>query len=73
MVAYPVLAGEITKRGIKKNVIARSIGVCDKALNNKLNGRSPFTWPEVKTIRRKFFPDMMLDELFAEAAEQSSA
>ena len=55
MVAYPVLAGEIAKRGIKKKTIAERIGVCDKSLNNKLNGRVPFTWPEVKTIRHQFF------------------
>ena len=64
MVAYPVLAGEIAKRGIKKKTIAESIGVCDKSLNNKLNGRVPFTWSEVKTIQRQFFPDMAPDDLF---------
>ena len=69
MVTYPVLAGEIAKRGIRKNAIAKSIGVCDKSLNNKLNGRVPFTWPEVRTIRHQFFPDIPPDELFAEAAD----
>lgn len=66
MVAYPVLAGEIAKRGIKKKTIAECIGVCDKSLNNKLNGRVPFTWPEVKAIRHQFFPDMAPDELFVQ-------
>ena len=65
MVIYPVLIGEIAKRGIKKKTIAQSIGVCDKALNNKLNGKSPFTWPEVKTIRHRFFPDMNPEALFS--------
>ena len=64
MVTYPVLVGEIAKRGIKKKTIAKSIGVCDKSLNNKLNGRAPFTRPEVKTIQRQFFPDMAPDVLF---------
>lgn len=67
MVRYPVLAGEIAKRGIKKKVIAESIGVCDKSLRNKLNGKIPFTWPEVKTIRRQFFPDMSPDYLFKDS------
>lgn len=75
MVAYPILAGEIAKRGIKKKTIAQSIGVCDKSLNNKLSGRVPFTWPEVKTIRYRFFPDMTPDELFrpADDHQQHSA
>lgn len=64
MVTYPVLVGEIAKRGIKKKTIAQSIGICDKSLSNKLNGRVPFTWPEVKTICYQFFPDMAPDVLF---------
>lgn len=72
MVYYPNLAGEIAKRGIKKKKIAESIGVCDKAFNNKMSGRSPFTWPEVRTIRHQFFPDMDPDVLFAEADSQDS-
>lgn len=64
MVLYPNLVGEIARRGIKKKVIAQSIGVCDKSLNNKLTGRVPFTWPEVKLIRRQFFPDVDPEYLF---------
>lgn len=75
MVTYPVLVGEIAKRGVKKKDIAKRIGVCDKALNNKLNGKSQFTWPEVRIIRHEFFPDIPPDELFMEAdvGQQDSA
>jgi len=69
MTVYPVLVGEMAKRGIKKKTVAESIGVCDKSLNNKINGRVPFTWPEVKKIRHQFFPDISPDVLFAEADE----
>lgn len=69
MVLYPVLAGEIAKRGIKKTAIAESIGVSDKAFRNKMNGTSTFTWPEVKKINHQFFPDLTPDELFSEADE----
>lgn len=67
MVIYPVLIGEMAKREIKKKDISKSIGICDKALNNKLKGKTPFTWPEVCIIRHKFFPDIVLDELFKRA------
>lgn len=63
--AYSTLVGEIAKRGIKKKTIAESIGICGKSLNNKLSGKSPFTWPEVVIIRERFFPDMDTDILFA--------
>lgn len=66
MVRYPVLASEIARRGIKKKSIAESIGVCGRSLNNKMNGRAAFTWPEVKTIRHQFFPDMDPEILFSE-------
>lgn len=65
MVFYPILTGEIAKRGIKKKAIAESLGICDKSLSNKMSGRVPFTWPEVKEIRHRFFPDMSPDELFS--------
>lgn len=64
MVYYPTLAGEIAKRGIKKKAIAEHLGICNKSLNNKLSGRVPFTWEEVKLIRSQFFPDMSPDDLF---------
>lgn len=64
MIGYPVLEREIAGRGIKKKVIAESIGVTYRSLNNKLSGRVPFTWPEVSTIRNRFFPDMTPDLLF---------
>lgn len=72
MVFYPVLAGEIAKRGIKKKIIAESIGVCGKSLKNKMDGKVPFTWPEVKIIRQRFFPDMTPDCLFATTDETSA-
>ena len=63
---YPVLSGEIFKRGIKKRAIASAIGVSDRTLNNKMRGITDFTWPEVSKIRNTFFPDLSVDELFQE-------
>lgn len=61
---FPTLAGEIARRGIKKKAIADALGICNRSLNNKLNGRVPFTWDEVKQMRGQFFPDMSPDDLF---------
>ena len=69
MVYYPVLVGEMAKREIQKKTVAKSIGVCDKAFKNKLSGKSSFTWPEVKSIRNEFFPDIQVDVLFQTADE----
>ena len=64
-VLYPVLVGEIAKRGIKKCEIASALCISGKSLYNKLNGRVPFTWPEAKVIQERFFPDMSKDDLFS--------
>ena len=61
---FPNLAGEIARRGIKKKAIADALNICKRSLNNKLSGRVPFTWDEVKLIRSQFFPDMSPDDLF---------
>lgn len=72
-IKYPNLAGEIAKRGIKKMDIAASIGICNKALLNKMCGRTSFSWPEVKAIRQQFFPDMTLAYLFAEDGDENAS
>ena len=61
---YSVLIRKIAERGIKKSVIAQAAGILPRALNRKLSGKSPFTWPEALTIQHVFFPDIAKDELF---------
>lgn len=61
---YPVLIGEMAKRKIKKADIARTLGICDKALYNKLQGIVSFTLEEALLLRGTYFPDMAVEELF---------
>ena len=61
---YSTLEQKIAERGIKKSVIAAAAGITTQALNNKLCGKSPFTWPEALIIQHAFFPDIAKDELF---------
>lgn len=72
MVCYPVLVGEMAKREVPKKEMAARIGICYKALSNKLNGKVPFTWPEVCAINEIFFPDMDKDSLFVRVVEQDN-
>lgn len=64
---YQKLATEMAKRNIKRKTVAQSIGINDKSLYNKLRGDTLFTWDEVCGIRKIFFPDMALEELFTKA------
>lgn len=68
-IVYPTLVGEIAKRGIKKSAIADRLGISEKALYNKLSGVTSFTWNEVQSINKVFFPDMTPNDLFATADE----
>lgn len=61
---YQILNKLIQERGVRKSVIARRIGVTEKTLEKKLNGQSPFTWDQVCTIQKVFFPDQDKDTLF---------
>ena len=71
-VAYPMLAGEIARRGIKKRSIAKHIGISERALYNKMSGAVSFTWDEVVAINSCFFPDLDKNSLF-KRADQTSA
>lgn len=48
---YEYLERMITKRGIRKTIIARVVGISPKTLTNKVNGKAAFTWPEVQVSR----------------------
>lgn len=65
---YPNFEGEIARRGIADAEIASAIKVSPRALRNKRNGTSPFTWPEVDVIQKTFFPDVTKDYLFTRSA-----
>lgn len=73
MVMYPNLEAEMIRRDVSHDSIAQSINVKSRTVRNKLSGKTPFTWPEVKTIRKNFFSDIPVEVLFATAAERSSA
>ena len=73
MAKYPVLVGEIAKRGVKKATLAKTIGVSDRTLRNKLAGETAFSLPEAATIRNTFFPDMEMEYLFSVETTRDSA
>lgn len=61
---YPNLEGEISKRGILKKDIAKTLGLTNKALSCKLTGRVDFWYREVCILQSKYFPDVSKDTLF---------
>lgn len=64
MVRFPVLAGEMAKKGIKRKQMSELLGISDKALRNKLDGKTAFTLPEADKIQDTFFPYIEIKRLF---------
>lgn len=62
---YRNLRAAIAYKGIKYKEIAEALGISARSLSNKIEGKSPFTWPEVCLIHSAFFPDEEKDALFA--------
>lgn len=63
---YPNLNAEIARHGIKTKDIVKVLGISEKSVRNKLNGKTQFTIPEALKIRNKLFPKMTVDLLFSE-------
>lgn len=61
---YRELLGEMVKHGITRKMLADKLGITSKTLFNKINGKTDFTWEEVKKIRSIVAPTKTLDELF---------
>lgn len=61
---FSKLGDVISDRGVRKTAIARALGISERALRYKMEGKSPFSWEQVCTIQERFFPDIDLKTLF---------
>jgi DNA-binding XRE family transcriptional regulator len=66
---YINLQSEIARANIKISKLAIRIGVTEKTLRNKMNGKTEFSWPEVIQIRNIVAPQATLEELFYKCAD----
>lgn len=68
-VVYPILSGKIAEKGLVKDYIAQTLGITPRCLANKLNGKTGFTWSEVKMLHKELFPEVDIESLMTEAKE----
>lgn len=59
------LANALRTKKITQSAVARTLGVTDKTLTNKLNGVTSFTVYEAFIINKNFLPEFTMDYLFA--------
>jgi len=64
--AYTRLLEEISKREIKHKAIQKELGITKCTLSVKLHGKrnASFTLEQAVVIKKKFFPDIPIEELF---------
>ncbi len=50
---------------ISLGAYAAVLGVTEKTVRNKINGETPFTYPEVRKTKTELLPEYDMDYLFA--------
>lgn len=66
---YMNMITEMKRVGATQAKVAEHLGMSLNNLNAKLNGRVPFSVPEVVDIRETFMPDATLDYLLSTASD----
>lgn len=61
---YKNLKNELHKKGIALKSFAEFLGISDKTIQNKMNGTTAFSYPEVEKTNRILFPEFNLEYLF---------
>lgn len=64
MYMYRNLRAEIVRAGLTIKEIAMRIGISERSLRNKINGKTEFTLSEAIKIRKIVNKNMSLEELF---------
>ena len=71
-IRFPILEGKIAERGLLKKNIADALSISQRALSNKLSGKSDFTWGEVVTMQDAFFRDVSKEELMRTVVSETA-
>lgn len=64
---YGTLKAELARKELTVPIIAKTLGVTEKTIRNKLEGITGFTFFETLKIRDEFFPEWNVEDLFGEA------
>lgn len=67
------LRAEMKRNGLNSVKLAAAIGKSEKAVRDKIAGRTNFNVFEAMSIRDKFFPNMTLEYLFARCENSDSS
>jgi len=66
------LARLLYDKGMSKKEYADFLGVNEKTVQNKLNGKTALTYPEAQKTQSMLFPEYRSEYLFAEADQDKA-
>lgn len=69
---FPTLRAEMARYNIKTKDIAELLKLNRKTVSAKLSGKAEFTIREMWAIRDKFFPSILIDNLFVVDGNQKA-
>lgn len=58
------LKNVLNNKGITTRAFAKVLEVDERTIQNKIKGRTPFTYPEVLTAKKELFPEYDMEYLF---------
>ena len=61
---YANLKAEMTRKGLTTLEVAKVVGISERAMRNKLNGVTDFSWKQVCKIQSEIFPQLSKEYLF---------
>ena len=61
---YPNLNAEMARQGWTRKDLANKTGIRYQTLNEKLNGKRPFTFLETVKIKKALSTDLSLEQIF---------
>jgi len=66
---YRNLIAEIARKGLTNKIISSALEVDRNTFENKLKGKTKFSFDEAQSIRNTFFPEYQYDYLFTKFVE----
>ena len=61
---FSLLKNKLRERQMTNKAYANFLGISEKALQNKMNGVSSFTLPEMEKTSKYLFPEIKVEALF---------
>lgn len=59
-------------KGISKKAFADFLGISEKTVQNKINGITEFSYPEVRRVLNGMFPEYVAEWLFNDTGQDAS-